>query len=135
MTGIVGYPRVQYAVIQASRNKENPERLVIAYPDEKCLRSVIAASSIIELGFASREEATANMKQDMQDTTVSKQRPRTVPMFHKAQDNRHWQQRFGFLNLRGVRRVLQSSLSVVVLLFYSKNFLSTTIRMALGGSC
>lgn len=134
MTGIVDYPRVHYAVIQASRNKENPERLVIAYPDEKCLRSVIAASSIVELGFASHEEATANMKQDMQAATVSKQRPRTVPMFHSAQDNRHWQERFGFLNRRSVRRALQFSLSVVVLLFYSKNFLSTTIRMALGAS-
>jgi glutamate synthase domain-containing protein 1 len=51
---------VRYAVIGASSNK--PERLVIAYQDENCLRDLIAAPSIIGVGFASREEAMANLE-------------------------------------------------------------------------
>ena len=52
---------VRYAVTEASRNKDHPEHLVIAYPDEKCLRDLIAAPSIVVLGFASREQAMANL--------------------------------------------------------------------------
>src|SRR5262249_17345320 len=52
---------VRYAVIQASSNKDRPERLVIAYQVD-CLRDLIAAPSIFGLGFASREEAMANLK-------------------------------------------------------------------------
>src|ERR1700757_4869416 len=53
---------VRYAIIQASNNKDRPERLVIAYQDEDCLRDLIAASSIFGLGFASRAEAIANLE-------------------------------------------------------------------------
>lgn len=50
----VRYSGVRYAVIQASSNKDRPERLVIAYQDEVCLRDFMAAPSIFGLGFASR---------------------------------------------------------------------------------
>src|SRR5258708_31311727 len=37
---------VCYAVIQVSSKKDRPERLVIAYHDENCLRDLIASSSV-----------------------------------------------------------------------------------------
>ena len=64
---------VRYAVMQASSNKDRPERLVIAYQDEDCLRDLVAAPSIFGLGFASHEEAIANLKSVASDTGPSKQ--------------------------------------------------------------
>jgi hypothetical protein len=55
MGGLVHCSTVRYAIIQASSKKDDPERLVIAYPDEKCLRDLIAAPSIVGFGFKSRE--------------------------------------------------------------------------------
>jgi hypothetical protein len=51
----------RYAIIQASSMKDHPQRLVIAYHDENTLRDLIASPSIFGLGFASREEAIANL--------------------------------------------------------------------------
>jgi len=48
---------MQYAVIAGLRTETGPERLVIAYPNEESLRELIAAASIIAVGFCSREEA------------------------------------------------------------------------------
>ena len=50
-------PATQYAVIAGLRTEQRPERLVVAYPDEESLRDLIAAPSIIALGFNSRDEA------------------------------------------------------------------------------
>ena len=50
-------PATQYAVIAGLRTEQLRERLVVAYPDEESLRDLIAAPSIIALGFKSREEA------------------------------------------------------------------------------
>jgi hypothetical protein len=47
-----------YAVISI-RNDSHRERLITAYPNEKTLRQLIAAPSILALGYASRAEAVA----------------------------------------------------------------------------
>jgi len=60
MNKLIDFSSVQYAVIEALRTETGPERFVIAYPNEKSLRDVIAAPSIIAFGFSSREEAVAN---------------------------------------------------------------------------
>ena len=60
MNKLIDFSSVQYAVIEALRTETGPELFVIAYPNEKSLRDVIAAPSIIAFGFASREEAVAN---------------------------------------------------------------------------
>ena len=52
-------PNIQYAIIRASITHDSPELLVLAYADEKSLRSLIAEPSIIALGFASRSAADA----------------------------------------------------------------------------
>jgi hypothetical protein len=51
---------LHYAVISV-RGGPCCERLVIAYPDEKSLEGLIAAPSILGLGYRSREEAQANL--------------------------------------------------------------------------
>jgi hypothetical protein len=47
-----------YAVISV-RNSSPRERVIIAYPDEKSLRKLIADPSILALGYRSRAEALA----------------------------------------------------------------------------
>lgn len=49
----------QYAVISV-RSEQGCERLVIAYPDEKSLRDLLAGPSILGLGYHSREEAQSS---------------------------------------------------------------------------
>ncbi len=51
----------QYAVIEAGHEGRS-ERVVLAYYEEKSLRDLIAAPSIIAVGFASREQAAVNIE-------------------------------------------------------------------------
>jgi hypothetical protein len=126
---------VRYAVIQASRKKDRPERLVIAYHDENCLRELIAAPSIIGLGFASREEAIANLEDHMAATAPSKQKPRITAMFYATHENGDLPSGHGLVKHRRIpQSILQSALAAVIALFYSKNIASAMIRMAMGAS-
>jgi hypothetical protein len=126
---------VRYAVIQASSNKDRPERLVIAYHDENCLRNLIAAPSIIGLGFASREEAIANLEGHMSGAAPSKQKPRITAIFHATQENGDLPSGHGLVKHRSIpQSIPQSALAAVIALFYSKNMVSVMIRMALGAS-
>jgi hypothetical protein len=124
-----------YAVIQASSKKDRPERLVIAYQDENCLRDLIAAPSIIGLGFGSREEAIANLEGNMSDAAPSKQKPRITGMFHATHANVELAGGHGPVKHRRIpQSILQSVVAAVMALFYSKNIVSVMIRMALGAS-
>jgi hypothetical protein len=126
---------VRYAVVQASSNKDGPERLVIAYQDEDCLRDLVAAPSIFGLGFASREEAIANLKSFASDAASSKQKPRKTAMFHGTHANVELAGGPGPVKHHRIpRSILQSALSAVIALFYSKNIVSVMLRMALGAS-
>ena len=126
---------VRYAVIQTSSNKHRPERLVIAYQVEDCLRDLIAAPSIIGLGFASDEEAIANLEGHISDVALSKQTPRITAMFHATHANVELAGGHGPVRHRRLlQNILQSALAVVIALFYSKNIVSVMIRMALGAS-
>ena len=126
---------VRYAVIQASSKKDRPERLVIAYHDEQTLRDLIAAPSIIGLGFASREEAIANCERRMSTATPLKQKTRITAMFHATHEDGDFPSGHGLLKHRRIpQSILQSALAPVIALFYSKNIVSVMIRMALGAS-
>ena len=126
---------VCYAIIQASSKQDSPERLVIAYHDENCLRDLIAAPSIIDLGFASREEAIANLEGHISDATPSKQKLRITAMFHATHENGDSPRGHGLVKHRRIpQSILQSTLAAVIALFYSKNIVSVMIRMALGAS-
>ena len=125
---------MRYAVIQASSKKDRPERFVIAYHDENCLRDLIAAPSIIELGFASREEAIANLKSFVSDAAPSKQKPRITAMFHATHVNVELEGERGLVKHRRIPQILQFALATAIALLYSKNMVSVMIRMALGAS-
>jgi hypothetical protein len=125
----------RYAVVQASSNKDKPERLVIAYQDENCLRDLIAAPSIFGLGFSSREEAMRHLKGLSADAAPWKQGSRITAMFHVTHKSNE------FLNGRGLvkksrmpSRVVQSTLAALIALFHSRNLVSAMIRVALGAS-
>jgi hypothetical protein len=121
-----------YAVIQASSKKDRPERLVIAYHDENCLRDLIAAPSIIGLGFASREEAIANLEGHLSDAARSKQKPRITAMFYATHEDGGLASGHTLVkHLRILRSILRSALAALIALFYSKNILSVMTRMAL----
>jgi hypothetical protein len=128
-------PDMRYAVIQASNNKDRPERLVIAYQDEDCLRDLIAAPSISGLGFASREEAIANLESFASTVTPSKQNPRVTAMFHATHENGDSPSGHILVKRRRIpQSILQPALAAVIALFYSKNIVSVIIRMMLGAS-
>jgi hypothetical protein len=128
-------PDVRYAVIQGSNNKDKPERLVIAYQDEDCLRDLIAASSIFGLGFASREEAIANLENFASTVTPSKHNPRVTAMFHATHEDSDLPSGRVLVKRRRIpQSILQPALAAVIALFYSKNIVSVMIRMMLGAS-
>jgi len=135
MRGLIHSASVHYAVVQASSKEDGPERLVIAYHDENCLRDLIAAPSIFGLGFASREEAMANLEGYITDTAASKQKPRITARFRGTPGNIDWAGGHGLAKRRRIsHRILQSALAAVIALFYSNNLVSVMIRMTLGAS-
>ena len=131
----VHYSGVRYAVIQASSIKDRPERLIIAYQDEDRLRDLIAAPSIFGVGFASREEAKANLESFASDAAPPRQKPRITTMFHATHAKSELAGGHSPVKQRRTpQSILQSALATVIGLFYSKNIVSVMIRMALGAS-
>lgn len=126
---------VRYAVIQASSKKDRPERLVIAYPDEKCLRDLIAAPSIVGFGFTSREEAIAKLLGTMPDPRALNQERLPISMSFNAQQDRDAATGCGLIkNHRISYHILQCALATINVFFYSRNLFSVMLRAALG-SC
>lgn len=130
-SGIMEELGVQYAVIDVSSSGDSSDRLVLAYSDEKSLYDLIARPSIIGLDFASREEALSSLAGEFHKSTVSSHLPTTAST----------REGFGLidsLRLSKTRRIglrsLQYAFAMGVLLFYSSNIVSTTIRAALGSS-
>jgi len=133
MVGLAHCSTVRYAIIQTSSKREHPERLVIAYADENCLRDLIAAPSIVGLGFESREEAMAKVVGSMPDLGASEARHFPIPMSYKPQQDGHAASGCGFVkNHRNTFNILQCALVTITFLFYSKNLFSIIVRAALG---
>jgi hypothetical protein len=124
----------QYAVISV-RSEQGCERLVIEYPDEKSLRDLVAAPSIVGLGYHSREEAQANIDGC---TTAAHSSPRklTATSFTTDQSLKRFvanrEIRRGEFNLARtwsiVRGLAQHSIAVAIAVFYSKNLWSAAVR-------
>jgi hypothetical protein len=136
VTGLVDSSIAQYAVIEAHRTKGPPECFVIAYPDEESLRELIAGPSIIACGFASRKEAQTNIDADFWTAAAWKQTLSgpTVDGIEKYQRGAlSAKRRLGSsFNLtqtgRIVRGFLQAAVAGAILIFYSRNAVSTIIR-------
>jgi hypothetical protein len=71
-------PNVRYAVIGVRQTETGPERIVIAYSSEESLRDLIAARSIVALGFASRDEAVVGGGASFPNCVVDQQTPETM---------------------------------------------------------
>jgi hypothetical protein len=136
MTGLVDSPNAQYAVIEARRTEGPSERFVIAYSDEESLRELIAGPSIIACGFASREEAQTNIDADFWTAAPWKQTLSgpTVDGIEKYQRGvlsakRRLGSSFNLTQTgRLVRGFLQAAVAGAILIFYSRNAVSTVIR-------
>ena len=134
--------RMRYAVIAGLRSKTGPERLVIAYPNEKSLRDLIAARSIIAVGFSSREGAATARKSSLRLVAASYERIReTRPVWpRKYLRVFKWADRRGEIGsaLRRSAGFLVNSYNelatTALVLFSSTNALSALIRIALGSS-
>jgi hypothetical protein len=135
MVGLAHCSTVRYAIIQASSKKDHPERVVIGYPDENCLRDLIAARSIVGLGFESREEAMAKLIGSMRDPRILEQKCLPIPSSYEAQQDGDAASGCGSVkNHRNTFHILQWAFATITILFYSKNLFSVMLRAALGFS-
>jgi hypothetical protein len=139
MKSFANCPNIQYAIIRASGTHDSAELLVLAYSDEKSLRSLIAEPSILALGYASRSAADA-AGSFLQ--TVASQRMHAMSAirstnqrfwlaFHSGRSRlthalTYWK---GYSDLY---RAVQFIFATAVLVLYSRNIVSATIRTALG---
>lgn len=141
MNELVDSSGVQYAVIAGLRTETGPERLVIAYPNEKSLRDLLAASSILAVGFSSREDAVAGSRVPRPAAITFKQ----TPAASGGRTERHlqrlnWAERQEETSspLRRLAMLFFASYSevvtTVIAIYFSRNALSAVITMALGGS-
>ena len=146
MKQMVDSSGMKYAVIAGLRTKTGPERLVIGYPSEKSLRDLIAAASIIAVGFSSREEAVVGGR--VSAPTTTSQRVPAVIVGRETERYHHrlnWAERRGQTSstlrsstLRRLSRFIVTSYSDVaaaaIAIFFSRNAVSSVIRIALGSS-
>jgi hypothetical protein len=124
----------QYAVISV-RTEPRCERLVIAYPDEKSLRDLVAAPSILGLGYLSREEALANIDRCTTWAYPSRRKVMATLVtvtrsFRKFVANHEFpRDGFNFPRTWGIiRGLLLRSFAVAIVVLYSKNVLSAAVR-------
>jgi hypothetical protein len=142
VSAVIDSTNVRYAVIEGFRTETGHEHLVIAYPNEKSLRDLFAAPSIVALGFATRDQAlmaggadfpTATTDQWAMEATEAPEAGRC----HLALTWAGPQAKTGSVLLR-LGRLLVTSCSAVaisaIILFSSGSRLSSAIRMALGSS-
>ena len=125
----------RYAVISV-RSEPDRERLVIAYPDEKTLRNLIAAPSIVALGYSSRADALKNIDRCV-TTKASLKRLLKTESLHPNMTFltecraalRRLAGGFGRSgSSRVMRNLLHNGLAAALIFFYSRNVLSSTVR-------
>jgi hypothetical protein len=139
---VVDSSGVQYAVIAGLRTETGPERLVIAYPNEEALRDLIAAPSIIAMGFCSAAEAIAGSRASV-PPAASHQRISEAALCGKIERDQQerncaeWREGTGSTLPRLIRFFATSYSDVantVTAMFISRAAVSSAIRMALGNS-
>jgi hypothetical protein len=140
VNAVADVPNVRYAVIKGLQTETGHERIVIAYPSEESLRDLIAAPSIVALGFASRDEAVMGGGTSFPNTVVDQRTPETMAGTETNSPRRLNRQRRGETGSvsQKVRRFFSTSRSDVLtwatVIFSSSSFVPTAIRMALGSS-
>jgi hypothetical protein len=125
----------RYAVISV-RSEPDRERLVIAYPDEKTLLDLIAAPSIVALGYTSRADALKNIDRCVTTTASVKRLLKTAVL--DTNMTFLTECRVALRRLAGgfggsetskiMRNLLHNGLAAALIFFYSRNVLSSTVR-------
>jgi len=125
----------RYAVISV-RSEPDRERLVIAYPDEETLRDLIAAPSIVALGYSSRADALKNIDRCVTTTASLKRLLKTASLHPNMTFLTECRAAFRRLaggfgrsgSSRVMRNLLHNGLAAALIFFYSRNVLSSTVR-------
>jgi len=125
----------RYAVISV-RSEPDRERLVIAYPDEETLRDLIAAPSIVALGYTSRADALKNIDRCVTTKASLKRLLKTAPlhpnMTFLTECRAALRRLAGGFGRSGsskvMRNLLHNGLAAALIFFYSRNVLSSTAR-------
>jgi hypothetical protein len=139
MNALFQFTKLQYAVIQLSSITDPPERLILAYRDERTLRTLIAGPSIVGLGFVSREEAVSSENPQLEKAVG----PALASELDSAREGQHqpycregqavaWSSFSSLLKL--ARDSVQFAFAASICIFYSKNIVSAIIRSVLVGS-
>ena len=139
MDALLQFTKLQYAVIQLSSIADPPERLILAYTDERTLRALIAGPSIVGLGFGSREEAVSSENPPSENAVG----PAPVNEFDRVRQGQHqpygcghraaaWSSFSSLLKL--ATGIGQFASAATIWIFYSKNIVSASIRLVLAGS-
>jgi len=139
MNALFQFTELQYAVIQISSITDPPERLILAYSDERTLRTLIAGPSIVRLGFGSREEAVNGEHAALEEAVGPA--PETEPESSRAGQHQPYcrgdraaaSSSFSSL-LKLVSGIVQFAFAATICVFYSNNIVSATIRSVLAGS-
>jgi hypothetical protein len=139
MKSFANCPDIQYAIIRTCSTHDSPELLVLAYADEKSLRSLIAKPSIIALGFASRSAAQAAGSFHQ---VVASQGMHAMSALKNANQRVSLTFQFGWSRLTHALtdwkghsdsyRAVQFMFATAFLVLYSRNTVSAVIRTALG---
>jgi hypothetical protein len=139
MNALFQFTKLQYAVIQISSMTEPSERLILAYRDERTLRTLIAGPSIVGLGFGSREEAVSSENAALEKAVG----PAPASDLDSAREGQHqpycregqaaaWSSFSSLLKL--ARGIVQFAFAATICVFYSKHIVSAIIRSVLVGS-
>ena len=139
MDALLQVTKLQYAVIQLSSIADPPERLILAYTDERMLRALIAGPSIVGLGFASREEAVGSDNRALKKA-IGRAPAEELDSVREGQHQRYcgggraaaWSSFSSLLKLAS--GIVQFASAATIWIFYSKNIVSASIRSVLAGS-
>jgi hypothetical protein len=139
MSALLQFHNLRYAVIRLSSAKSSHERLVLAYPNEETLRGLIADTSIVGLGFSSRDEAACAA-----GAAVTKG---ATPCQADGVAGSHAEERLvqrvrellaPRMKFSPIRRlattIVQLGTAAAIFILYSKNIVAATVRAVLSGS-
>jgi len=135
VSSLVHFPMRQFAVISV-RAVPHYERLVIAYPDEKTLRDLLAGPSIVALGYSSREEAEASKYCYGTPAQTLRRKSMATLVANSTQALKEFvsshllaEDAFSLGKMHStICGFLQDTFAAAVVVFYSKNLLSAAIR-------
>ena len=139
MCGLPQFSNVRFAVIRVSSAKGPPERLVLAYPNEETLRGLIADTSIVGLGFRSRDEAACAAEEAVTNGATPCQADGVAGshaeerLVHELREQLAHRMKFSPIR-RLATTIVQLGIVAAFFIFYSKNIVSATVRAVLAGS-